>query len=300
VLINEYSWDSVVNILKHEMAHQFVYEYLGNKMDLPHGPSFSDACEKLGLTYPFNTAAGDTPKVFTDMNKHDTDPDYNSKLNKVRKMLSLAGSGNKHEAAAAMSKANVFIRKYNLERLEKAEPATYCYEVKNTGRKRLSIIHRKVANLLMDYFFVDVVYSEEFDPKTAEDFHKTIELLGTRENVSFASHVYDFLMQRVEFLWHKYQKQMSCPGKLRRTFILGLLQGFREKLAREEKKQSSLEEKYDNSNSFNTLSGLVVAEDPGLSMFIAKRFPRLRKVQYGAPGIHCPSTLRLARQRAKR
>jgi len=289
VLVNEYSWDTVINVLKHEMAHQYVHEFLGRGMEQPHGPAFSESCDKLGVLYPFNTATGDTPKIFTAVNQHGSDTEYNSKVDKVRKMLSLAGSANKHEAAAAMSKANRFIRKYNLERLEKVEPSRYNYEIKNTGKKRLNISARRIASLLMDYFYVDIVYSELFDAEKAE-FHKTIELLGTLENVSFAGHVYDFLTQRVEFLWKNYQKTTRSAGKLRKTYILGLLQGFRERLEKEEKQQSFSVRMPADSCHYKTISSLVIAKDPGLSRFTAKRFPRLRKVRYGAPGIYCSNT----------
>jgi hypothetical protein len=288
-LIHEYSWDAVINVLKHEMAHQYVHEILGREAEKPHGPAFSEACEKFGILYPFNTATGDTPKVFTDTMQQDSDPEYNNRISKVRKMLSLAGSANKHEAAAAMSKANSFICKYNLERLDRVEPSQYSYEIKNTGKKRLNIIVRRVASLLMDYFYVDIVYSELFDAGKAE-YYKTIELLGSMENVSFASHVYDFLMQRVDFLWENYKRDSKTPGKLRKTYILGLLQGFCEKLEKEEKKQSISPKVFADSCNYKTISALVIAKDPGLSKFVASRFPRLRKVQYDVPGIYCTNT----------
>lgn len=299
VLVHEYSWDTVINVLKHEMAHQYVHEFLGRGMEQPHGPAFSESCEKLGVTYPFSTATGDTPKIFTAANQHGSDPEYNNKVNKVRKMLSLAGSANKHEAAAAMSKANGFIRKYNLERLDKVESSQYNYEIKNTGKKRLNIIERRIASLLMDYFYVDVVYSELFNAEKAE-FHKTVELLGSIENVSFAGYVYDFLKQRVEFLWKNYRKASRSPGKLRKTYILGLLQGFRERLEKEEKKQSLSARMSADSGHYKTISSLVIAKDPGLSGFIAKRFPRLRKVQYGAPGIYCSNTYSAGKTEGKK
>jgi len=115
-------------------------------------------------------------------------------------------------------------------------------------------------------------------------------LLGSIENVSFAGYVYDFLKQRVEFLWKNYRKASRSPGKLRKTYILGLLQGFRERLEKEEKKQSLSARMSADSGHYKTISSLVIAKDPGLSGFIAKRFPRLRKVQYGAPGIYCSNT----------
>ncbi len=288
-LINEYSWDAVINVLKHEMAHQYVHEYMDRGMEPPHGLSFVEACEKFGVLFPFNTSTGDTPKVFTAARQHGSDSEYDKKVNKVRKMLSLAGSGNKHEAAAAMSKANSFIRNYNLERLDSIEPSRYSYEIINTKKKRLHIIERKIASLLMDYFYVDIVYSEIFAPESVKSF-KTIELLGTIENIAFASHVYGFLSHRVEFLWQNYRKADRAPGKLRKTYILGLLQGFREKLEKEEKKHALSARFSAGIGMHKTISALVVAKDPGLAEFTAQRFPRLRKVQYRSSGIYCANT----------
>jgi len=290
VLIGECSWDTVINVLKHEMAHQYVHEIMGRGMELPHGPAFEAACEKLGVPYPFNTGAGDSPKIFTDADQHSPDLEYDKRVAKVRKMLSLAGSANRHEAAVAMSKANSFIRRYNLERLDKANEGTqYRYTIKNTGRKRLHVIERRIAGILMDFFYVDVVYAELFDAGKAES-HKTIELLGTFENIAFASHVYDFLRQRVELLWDGYRCDSRAPGKLRKTYILGLLQGFREKLEREEKACLTPAGIDGGIEKHKTISGLVVAKDNGLTEFIAGRFPRLRKVRYNTPEIRCRST----------
>lgn len=288
-LINEYSWDAVINILKHEMAHQYVHEHMHRGIEIPHGPAFKEACEKLGVVFPFNTATGNTPKVFSAVKDHNYDSEYERKVNKVRKMLSLAGSCNEHEAAVAMSKANSFIRKYNLERLKSIDSSRYSYKIINPGKKRLHVIERRIASLLMDYFYVDIVYSELFDPGNLETF-KTIEMLGTRENVAFASYVYEFLHYRVNLLWQNYRKNNSLPGKLRKTYILGLLQGFREKLEKDEKKGTLPAEIKAGGNTYKTISALVVAKDPGLADFMSRRFPRLRKVQYRSSGIYCANT----------
>jgi predicted SprT family Zn-dependent metalloprotease len=288
-LINEYSWDAVINILKHEIAHQYVHEYMKRGMEQPHGPAFKEACEKLGVLFPFNRATGNTPKIFSAEGQHSYDAEYERKVNKVRKMFSLAGSGNRHEAAAAMAKANSFIRKYNLERLESNEQSRYNYEIVNTMKKRLHIIERRIASLLMDYFYVDIVYSELFDPDNLESF-KTIEMLGTLENVAFARHVYDFLHHRMDLLWQNYRKTAKAPGRLRKTFILGLLQGFREKLEKEEKKNELAVKISAGRGPHKTISALVIAKDPGLAEFTTLRFPRLRKVQYRSPGIYCANT----------
>lgn len=288
-LINQYSWDVVINVLKHEMAHQYVHECLNMGMEQPHGEHFRQACEKLGVLSPFNRATGDTPKLFTADQGQGGSSDYDGKVRKVRKMLSLAASANRHEAAAAMSKANSFIRKYNLERLEAGEPSSYSYEIINTRKKRLQAVERRIASLLMDYFYVDIVYSELFDPGSTLSY-KTIELLGTAENVAVASHVYYFLNRRVESLWHNFRKVQKVPGRLRKTYIMGLLQGFREKLAKEEQRHQLPAGFAAGKQRHRTISALVIAKDAGLETFTARRFPRLRKVHYRAAGIYCGAT----------
>jgi hypothetical protein len=49
-----------------------------------------------------------------------------------------------------------------------------------------------------------------------------------------------------------------------------------------------------------TISGLVVARDPGLSEFKALRFPKLRKVQYRSSGIYCPNTYTAGKKEGKK
>jgi hypothetical protein len=296
-LVNGYSWDAVISVLKHEMAHQYVHEHMGRGMEQPHGEAFGEACKKLGVPPPFDRATGDTPNVFfiESAGGDGDDREYNRKIEKVRKMLSLAGSSNRHEAAAAMSKANSFICRYNLERLESYEPARYCYEIINTGRKRLPVTERKIAALLMDYFFVDIVYSELFDPGRDDSF-KTIELIGARENVAIARHVYGFLYRQVECLWKNHRKTTGKQGKYRKTYILGLLQGFREKLEKEEKKRGSPPGK----GGEQTISALVLARDPVLAEFCRRRFPRLRTVRYRAAAIRCSATYAAGRKEGKK
>ena len=42
-LVLERAWGAVIEVLKHEMAHQYVHEVLGETSETPHGPAFRDA-----------------------------------------------------------------------------------------------------------------------------------------------------------------------------------------------------------------------------------------------------------------
>jgi hypothetical protein len=68
------------------------------------------------------------------------------------------------------------------------------------------------------------------------------------------------------------------------------LQGFREKLAKDEKKEPMPVTVASDLSRHRTVSALVVAKDRGLSDFTSQRFPRLRKVQYRSSGIYCADT----------
>ncbi|MGD9004926.1 MAG: SprT-like domain-containing protein, partial [Desulfobacterales bacterium] len=48
-LVHDYSWDSVRDVLLHEMAHQIAHELFGASTQTPHGPAFQQACELLRI-----------------------------------------------------------------------------------------------------------------------------------------------------------------------------------------------------------------------------------------------------------
>src|ERR1700744_6369834 len=48
-LVVEKPWGVVVEVLKHEMAHQYVHEVLGETGQTPHGTAFREACARLGI-----------------------------------------------------------------------------------------------------------------------------------------------------------------------------------------------------------------------------------------------------------
>ena len=46
-LVLDYGWDSVREVLLHEMAHQMADQVLGAGTETPHGPKFQEACRLL-------------------------------------------------------------------------------------------------------------------------------------------------------------------------------------------------------------------------------------------------------------
>src|SRR5690606_5985114 len=55
-----YTWGSVIETLKHEMAHQLVSELMHRDHEPPHGPAFKEACRRLACD-PSATGDGGVP-----------------------------------------------------------------------------------------------------------------------------------------------------------------------------------------------------------------------------------------------
>ena len=280
-LIMGHSWDVVVNILKHEMAHQIVTDIF-NSVD-GHGVLFKRACQMIGVPDEFCRAGGDIPRKLTDFREDDIDSENTRILEKVRKLLSLAQSNNEHEAFLAMKKANELIEKYNIERIEQNKDSQYVHAVINHRRKRIENYQRYICLILKDYFFVEIVYSYLYDAVNCETY-KTIEILGTRENVLIAEYVYYFLLNQLEILWKAHKsKKGNGRAKNKRSYRLGVIKGFRDKLHQMEKKRSY--HNLDNSE-LQTTSAMICAQDKVLSIFKSKRFPRLTNYRSQTATLH--------------
>jgi len=268
-LIEKYTWDVTVNILKHEIAHQIVTEVF--KIHDGHGKLYEKACDRIGVPYEFRSAAGDIPKVWKEIDQK-KDPKNIKLLEKVEKLLSLAQSKNENEATLAMQKANEIIRKYNLTRDSECNPSEYTYVIINHKKKRIERYQKNICSVLSEFFFVNHVYSYLYDGVKLTTY-KTIELIGTRENVMIAEHVYYFLVNELEFLWKDYKVITSSTQKNKNSYFLGVLKGFKEKLSQQERE--TRQEPGNNGESHETTSLQVLLKDAGLAKFMKQRFPRL-------------------------
>ncbi len=270
-LIRDHSWDVVLEVLKHEMSHQYV-EHLGRGDELPHGPAFQEACDRLGVHPEFRTAQGAIPRLLTGAGQKS-----GTMLARVEKLFALAQSANEHEAALAMAKANTILRRYNLERLDR-QATDYDYLILKPGTKRISAHQRAIAALLKDFFYVNVVIARQFEAKSGETL-RVIELTGAKENLAVADHVYHFLVRRLGYLWQEYRKNTGAASREKNSYWLGVLNGFREKLRRQDQEAMGV-------TGNETESSLICASDPGLIRYYRARYPRLRTVQHAGPRVY--------------
>jgi hypothetical protein len=251
-LLIEHGWGALVEVLKHEMAHQYVDEVLQVRDESSHGPAFRRVCEQHG----FDAKASGVPRSAEAPDQH------SGILDRIAKLLALAESSNQHEAQAAMSAAQRLMLRYNIEEVGKGAARAYTYRHLGQPTGRASESERILAALLGEFFFVQVIRVPVW--RALEGKRGTvIEVCGTRENVELAEYVYAFLTQTAERLWREHRRARGLRGNTgRRNFVAGVMNGFRKKL-REER-------------GTDQMSGLVWVGDPALEGFFTKRHPTVR------------------------
>ncbi|MCI5223120.1 MAG: DUF2786 domain-containing protein, partial [Candidatus Electrothrix sp. AR4] len=271
-LITTYSWDVVLMVLKHEMAHQVCSEhfFLNNA---GHGKAFQEACKLLGVPSPYNQSSGDLPDLLNQPSRDQRTTAGRKIIQRVNKLLALAESDNEHEAALAMQRATELLNRHNLETASEHNPSICVHLLINTGKKRIPSWRRTICGILQDYFFVEIVFSSLYDAQRHNSY-KTIELLGRSENVPIAAHCYYFLEQQLESLWEKNRHKFTGNTKTaKNSYYLGLLHGFSEKLANQNKKtQRSCK----GTATHPPIGALVISKDNALQDFVGFHFPRLR------------------------
>jgi len=287
-LIRKYSWAVTINVLKHEIAHQICSE-IYESAKVAHGDDFKRACTLLGLPEEYWRAGGDLSENI-DLEGMGLKPASKGRrfVDRVEKLLALAESANEHEAALAMQKANELIEKYNILQLEAPLEVRYTYAIINKKKKRLESYQRQICKILQEFFHVRIVTSYLYDPLINQT-HKTIELLGSQENVSIAEYGYYFLENQLAALWadnkHKYRGRARTE---KNSYYLGLLNGFYNKLHVQKemsKKAGRGKVSVDSGTQYSGYS-LLVADDRRLNDYVDRRFPRLRKQSRGGIKIY--------------
>lgn len=267
-LIYNYSWSVTLQVLKHEMAHQLCSETFAT-IGAPHGQDFQRACELLGVLPEYRRAGS----VMCEMVEQAAGGSKISQrgqacMARVAKLLALSQSANEHEAALAMQKANELIEKYHIADLGSDAQYRYGFGIIDRKRKRIESYQRRICTILHDFFFVRVVLSSLYDP-LRDDTYKTIELLGTKENVAIAEYCYFFLENRLATLWSVHKDRFKGSVRTEKnSYYLGLLRGFSQKLQDQKKSHKDL-------RSQPHLGELVVADEKRLADFVDMRFPRL-------------------------
>ena len=241
-------WQEVLSVLQHEMAHQYVDEVLGVRDEAPHGETFRKVCAERGIDgraagAPIPADAGESDRV----------------LDRIRKLLALAGSDNMHEAEAAMQRAHELMLRYNID----VAATQRSYTVRHLGdpAKRGTRVESSILSLLAELFFVKVIIVPSYVPRLGKR-GKVYEIAGTLANVEMAEHVYGFLLATADRLWRENRGDARVrSGRDRLAYQDGVIRGFREKLLADRKAFKG--------------TGLVWVGDADLDRYYAARHPRI-------------------------
>ncbi len=257
-LIKDHSWETVQEVLYHEMVHQYVEEVLKIQEALPHGAIFKRVCLKNGIDA---TATGEIDAwVRLRKNGAKIDSVNHKIIDKVNKLFALAQSANPHEAESAMAKAHTLLLKHNLSLLDLQSQSHYIHmQIGDVGRR--NAIKTIISAILNKFFFVEAIWTFGYDP-LKDISGRVLEIYGTPENVEIAEYVYDYLQNISELSWKIYKRQNHINGnRHRKTFIYGLLNGFYDRMESRVLENASKE--------------LIWKGDPQLSAFFRKRNPKL-------------------------
>lgn len=255
-LVLGHPWGVVVEVLKHEMAHQYVSEVLGERGESAHGPRFRSVCERLGI----DGAATGVPAPTAPSEHH------NRMAERVAKLLALAESPNVHEAEAAMTAAQRLLLKHNLElRLLRAAQG---YAWRHLGRPtgRTTEAERVLSLILGAHFFVEAIWVPVYRALEGKR-GSVLEICGTPENLDIAEYVHGYVVQTSERLWREHKAERGIRAdRDRRAFLAGVMSGMSDKLSREARKNES--------------AGLVWVADGDLDVYFRRRHPYVRHVRY--------------------
>lgn len=244
-------WRDVERTVRHEMAHQVVIELFGATGTAAHGEAFRRACRLLRIDDEGAVGAARTPEELR-------------VLDKIRKLLALAGSPNQHEAEVAMATASRLLLRHNLSLADTTTPHDYAARTLGGPTARVGLDLKLVATILQEHFFVSCIWLASFAPISGKSA-KMLEIMGRPHNLELAAYAHDFLLATVDRLWESYRATLPigrAGQATRNAYRAGVLLGFREHL--------------DGQRTSHREEGLVWVGDPGLGDFFARRYPRTR------------------------
>lgn len=287
-LIEDYNWDVVLEIFKHELAHMWVSERGRDAEEDPHGLVFQEACRRLGVAAWARSASVEIDPNTARSQHRRLSEEKERQVRRVEKLLSLAQSSNPNEASLAMERARELSIQYQIEM--QSEARDYTYVLINHKRKTMPAQQSSIASILCTHFYVDCVSRSQYDAETREQY-KVLEILGSVENVQIAEYVYWYLWRELPLLWDVYAKAQTARKRRasRRSFYLGVLNGFHEKLSREK----AMAERNGGACQKPGTGQAVLALDKSLERilkqelkaFVNERFPRLNRGRGSRGGL---------------
>jgi hypothetical protein len=176
-----------------------------------------------------------------------------------------------------MQRVRQLYARYNVDGMRARRHASYVYCVISRKQRRISAEESMIFSVLTRHFFVRAIYLDHYDPQDLCSY-KAVELMGTPENVLMSEYVYHFLHNQLRILWSDYKKLHKVAGRSRRSYMLGVLSGFSDKLAK------SAAASVDGAESAAPTSeerALMRQADQQLEAFVQQRYPRITNRRTG-------------------
>lgn len=259
-----YPWDSIRDVLLHEMAHQIACELYAAGGQAPHGPAFNQACDLLRI-YP--TASSDyQPLRDRLMCNHPNG--YDKRMLRIKKLLALAESKNQFEAEAAMTKAHELIARHNVELGQHEDRRQFLSIFIGSPALRHPREDYHLANLLQDFYFVCGIWVPAYVFEK-QKMGRVLEISGTAQNLQMADYVHDFIRTFIDAQWKAYNHNKGLNRHRKTDFAVGIIKGFGDKLA------SNLNHKKASRN----ILALIQKSDPRLAKYVRFRYPHTASIQ---------------------
>lgn len=271
-LVESCSWRVVIEILKHEIAHQITDHQYGPGVN-PHGSEFGQVCTLLRVEgWARSAASGKSLQELQTLANWKLEVADEGTLRyrrRFEKLLALANSSNEHEALLAMRRAQELQDQHRLGRTKHKTGSVVSLEI-GSGKQRHAPYEGRIASILMSHFHVDVVFATRFDAQRCRP-EAIIDIMGRREDVLLAEYVHGFLHQSALRLWQDKRQRAKSKGlRARNSYIRGLLAGFDKKLTEE-----SLAAPEEESPVVQAKVALVRADAQERARYLKNRYPRL-------------------------
>jgi len=266
-LVENHPWQDVRDVLRHEMAHQFVEQVLGADLRAkPHGSEFREACRILRA----NPGASGLLRLESAGPQPETTQEART-IRRIQKLLALANSGNRNEAEAAMVKAHSLMSKIHADSLAGNKRRDFVSVFVGKPSLRHPRQDYRLASLLTEFYCVEGIWVPAYVLDKGR-MGRVLEISGSRHNVEVASYVHDFLANVINVRWKAYSRQKGLGHHRKADLAVGVLKGFRTKLLEGQKRVARKTDR----------KALVRVEDPQLKAYMAERYPRTRMIKRAA------------------
>ena len=281
-IFHEYSWDTVLNIFKHEIAHQICSEMFHE--DARHCEQFHKACELIDVPPAYRRPFLNYEEFKTVHEDNGRNDQWDNLIVKIKKLYSLAGSSNEYESLAALAKAKQLIDKYHISHVVLEEAETIVYKQIILHKKKIASYQQKIAALLSRYFYVHIIQTRQYNQHEG-CMNPVFEVFGRPGNVEFALHCFQFLEERVRTLWqNKSHALVSKTVRFRNSFMLGILAGVEEQLIKQENEKKKQQWAKNSEQSQHRY--LLQTVDKALHNRIKKRYPHLQRKKTGRQFVY--------------